>query len=86
MVKLAEYSEPLERAIQNMRNEMARPSNEGKPLWRPGQLRGLLDACERNMNDLYNAVQGKAPKQAEKAAADLANYAWMVADSIRHGG
>lgn len=76
------YGPPLERAIQAMRDQMAEPENVDKPDWSHLSEPGLLSGLHRNLGQLELATDAGDRAAAFRRAANVANYAWMIADNV----
>jgi hypothetical protein len=73
-----QYGPPLEKCIQAMRDQMAKPENVEKPNWHSTRLKNLIDKLNYN---LYLLTDGDLEDEdAMRRAANIANYAWMIAD------
>jgi hypothetical protein len=76
------YGPPLERAIQAMRDQMAEPENVAKPDWSHLDTPALVDGVYRNLDWLDRSREPGDRAEAFRRAANVANYAWMLADNV----
>ena len=79
-----EYKEPLERAIKEMRDQMARPENVAKSSWLESTPRSLTANLDHHLARLVDAVVIGDDGEAARRAANVANFAWMLADYAAH--
>ncbi len=77
------YHEPLTRAVDRMALEMARPENVRKDHWNTVPNPTLIALLLRNLVLLYGGTNDDF--DFEKRAANIANYAWMIADNLKNG-
>ena len=55
-----------------------------KPGWKHEAIEYLEDRLGEEVEELYSAIESNQPKEAvEKEAADIANFAMMIADVYR---
>lgn len=58
-------------------------ANDHKPGWKQDEIRALLDRLREEVGELDVATipeQGRTPGEIAKEAADVANFAMMIAD------
>ncbi len=76
-----DYTEPLEAAIGEMRRLMALPENIRKSSWRQIEPEQLAEDAQIHLNRMRAAILEGRHGVARLEAANVANYAWMAADS-----
>ena len=84
MSKPEDYSAPLERAIQEMRDQMAKPENIAKSSWLESTPRWLAVKLADNLRSLLESVEAGDAGGVHRRAANVANFAWMLADHTEH--
>lgn len=78
-----EYAQPMERCIDIMREQMARPENIAKAHWNESSSVQLLASLNYNVEKLVKAVSEHNQYEAFLRAANIANHAWMIADNVQ---
>lgn len=81
MSKREEIEPPLLRFVEDMRAKLLMPKNLAKPHWRYSDLIYLLDRLEEEVGELKSAInRDDARAEVRREAADVANFAMMIAD------
>lgn len=83
MSTLDQYATPLEHAIDKMRSQMAQPANVAKLHWHTQTFDELTERIDVNLRHLHSAYLADDTERADRCAANIANFAWMIADNVR---
>lgn len=82
-----DYQVPLDRMTAEMAEQLAQPENLEKVSWVDATFEELDEALDRNLREL-RAQTWRGPLLDEeeiwKRAANVANFAWMLADKASH--
>lgn len=81
MSDASEYSLALNRATVEMNRLMALPENIKKDSWVKTDPQELLNSLDDHVNQLKQAIADNRSGVARLEAANIANFAWMAADS-----
>jgi hypothetical protein len=77
-----EFDKPLENAIREMRRLMSLPENIRKSSWLDMTISELLQQIDNHVTRLEEASNLGRSSIARLEAANVANYAWMLAERL----
>lgn len=72
--------------VKQMREKLALPHNQDKGDWREADLSDIFDYLESEVKELRGALMNGTKERVIEEAADVANFAFMVADMIGPNG
>lgn len=83
MSKARDFDPVLTRFAADMRAKLMLPKNLAKPHWRDSDIQFLLERLDDEVHELRRAIENAYTydrKLIRKEAADVANFAMMIAD------